>query len=262
MSERSGIVTLTTDFGHKDPYVGVMKGVILGVFPGAQIVDLCHEVAPQDVRDANFTILGSYRFFPRGTVHVVVVDPGVGSSRRILCAEAHGMIFLAPDNGVLTGIIDSASEVREVSEESLFRSGSVSNTFHGRDIFAPVAAHLGRGHDAGDVGPKVSDFCVLEHPAPVRDEGGALVGTIIHQDTFGNLITNIREEDIESLDPERRVVSFRSKEIGNLVASYSAVEPGAPLVIIDSYGFLEIALNSGNAAKHFNAVCGDAVRVG
>lgn len=262
MSARSGVVTLLTDFGHKDPYVGIMKGVILGLAPEVRIVDLTHDIDPQDVTEANFALQGSFPYFPKGTVHVVVVDPGVGSRRRIVCAEAHGSYFIAPDNGVLTDIFTADDVVRGVTEESLFRGGELSQTFHGRDIFAPVAAHLARGVDFARVGSPIDGMMRLDHPLAVVHQDGTIGGNVVHVDRFGNLITNVRGEALLALPEERRHVRMYGVEVGPPVTSYGAVSPGSPLAIVDSFGFLEIAVNGGSAEKHFNALRGDSVRVG
>ncbi|MBI4880648.1 MAG: SAM-dependent chlorinase/fluorinase [Planctomycetes bacterium] len=257
-----GIITLLTDFGLHEPYVGVMKGVILGICPEACIVDLTHQVEAREVMEANFALHGAFPYFPAGTIHVVVVDPGVGSSRRILCARSRGMTFLAPDNGVLTGVFQPGDEIRAVTNGRMFLGGPISHTFHGRDIFAPVAARLLAGARFADVGGPVSDPVTLDLPQPVRQRSGSLMGTIIHIDQFGNLISNIRKHDVEALPENARVVSFRGQEIGRLVESYASVERGAPLAIVDSFGFLEIAVNSGSAAKHFNGARGDPLHLG
>ncbi len=262
MSARSGIVTLLTDFGHRDPYVGIMKGVVLSLRPSVQLVDLTHEVAPQDVTEAGFALCGSFPYFPPGTVHVVVVDPGVGTRRRIVCASAHGSIFLAPDNGVLTEVCAAADAVHEVTDSALFRDGELSQTFHGRDIFAPVAARLAGGLEVAAVGPAIDDPVRLDHPTPTVQPGGAICGAVVHVDRFGNLITNVRADQLDALPEDRRQVRILGVEVGTPVSSYGAVSPGAPLAIVDSYGFLEVAVNGGSAEKHFNALRGDSVRVG
>ena len=256
------LLTLLTDFGHRDPYVGVMKGVILGIAADARIVDLTHEISPQDVAEANFALHGAWPYFPPETVHVVVVDPGVGSKRRILAARSHGMTFLAPDNGALTGILEPAATIHEVADENLFRGGEVSNTFHGRDIFAPVAARLAAGLPIEQVGPAVTDPMTLERPAPQPTADGGLVGAVIHVDSFGNLISNIRGKDVAALPSSARSVNFRRTELGPPVNSYASVDIGNPLAIIESFGFLEIAINGGSAERHFNASVGDPLRVG
>lgn len=255
----SGVVSLLSDFGHRDPYVGVMKGVLLGMWPDARLVDLTHEVGAQDVSSANFALLGSWPYFPEGTIHVVVVDPGVGSHRRILCVRSKGHVFIAPDNGVLTGVVEDADLIHAVENEELYRPGTVSNTFHGRDIFAPVAARVGAGLPLSAVGPRVTDPVTLVRIGPTRAEDGSIVGTVVHVDTFGNLITNLREEDIDSAASLK--VTFRGVDLGAPVRSYAAVPPGTPLAIMDSFGALEVAINRGSAEHHFNGSIGDCVRI-
>ena len=261
MSEPCGIITLLTDFGLLDPYVGVMKGAILRVCPAVRIIDLTHEIPAQQVVEANFALRGSYAYFPEGTVHVVVVDPGVGSDRRVICARAGKMTFLAPNNGVLMGIVNADDEVREVTNSDLFLSGAISTTFHGRDIFAPVAAHLASGTAFELVGGSIRDLVRLDLAEPQLHDEETILGQVIHVDRFGNLITNIREQDLLDLPGGAATVSFRGQEIGCLVDSYAAVPTGAPLAVVDSFGFLEVAVNSGNAAHHFNANLGDRVKV-
>ncbi|MFH0945658.1 MAG: SAM-dependent chlorinase/fluorinase [Planctomycetota bacterium] len=261
MTSPSGIITLLTDFGLMDPYVGVMKGAILGVFGQARIVDLTHEIPAQQVAEANFALRGSFAHFPQGTVHVVVVDPGVGSDRRIVCACSEGMTFLAPNNGVLTGIVRRGDPVFEVVNRELFLGGSISQTFHGRDVLAPVAAHLASGTPPEQVGPAFSDLLRLDLPEPSHADPDTILGQVIHVDRFGNLITNIRVEDLLELEEETVSVTFRGQEIGQPVDSYAAVPTGATLAVVDSFGFLEIAVNRGSASNHFNATRGDRLKV-
>src|SRR5262245_41541017 len=172
------IITLTTDFGLSDPFVGIMKGVILGIAPNAQLVDISHDVDSFDILEAAFLIQSAYRYFPHGTVHVVVVDPGVGSTRRPIAAVSHGQRFVAPDNGVLSTVFDS--EVYHIKNHSMFLN-SVSKTFHGRDIFAPVAANLAQGTPIDSVGPRILDFIKKPLPRP-RREGNKLVGAVLRID--------------------------------------------------------------------------------
>lgn len=256
----SPIITLLTDFGSQDPYVGVMKGVILGLHPAARIVDLTHEVGAQNIRGANFALRGSYSHFPAGTIHVVVVDPGVGSQRRILAVKSEGQVFLAPDNGVLTGVA-LRGEVREITNRAWFKAGPISRTFHGRDIFAPVAARLARGEPFEELGNAVGDPQLLEQPEPVRRADGVLLGKIIHVDSFGNLITNIRESLLASIASRVASVEMNSYLLEPPKDSYASVKQGQPLTIVDSFDFLEIAVRGGSAARHFNASVGDEVRV-
>lgn len=256
------VYTLLTDFGHKDPYVGVMKGVLLGLDPSARIVDLTHEVGAQNLREANFALHGAWPYFPAGTIHVVVVDPGVGSERRILAARFRDQTFLAPDNGVLTGIIDAPGVVlRSVENAALFRPGPISRTFHGRDIFAPVAAHLGSGVAFEELGQAITDPQRLDLPCCTSRADGSLSGRIAHVDAFGNLITNVKEETLRAVGREIVSIELLGRRLTKPRDSYAAVEPGQPLSIIDSFDYLEIAVRGGSAASHFNAGVGDEVRI-
>jgi S-adenosyl-L-methionine hydrolase (adenosine-forming) len=257
------VVTLLTDFGHKDPYVGVMKGVILGIAADARIVDVTHEVGAQNLREANFALHGAWHYFPAGSVHLVVVDPGVGSERRILAVAYGGHLFLAPDNGVLSGICDAAgAESRVVTAQRFFRAGKISRTFHGRDIFAPVAAHLAAGRARFDeLGEMISDPIRLEMPEPALRQDGALAGRVAHVDAFGNLITNVRESMLGGSGRAIASVELLGHRLEAPRESYASVAPGQPLTIIDSFDYLEIAVRGGSAAAHFNARVGDEVRV-
>lgn len=256
------VFTLLTDFGCKDPYVGVMKGVILGICADARIVDLTHEVGAQNLREANFALHGSWPYFATGTIHVVVVDPGVGSQRRILAARSEGHVFLGPDNGVLTGIVDApGAEVRVVDNPSWYRRGPISRTFHGRDIFAPVAARLGAGGSFSEIGAIVADPILLERSEPQRRADGCLIGRIAHVDAFGNLISNIKEATLRSEGREVVAIELLGHSLPAPKDSYASVGPGQPLAIVDSFDYLEIAVRGGSAARHFNAGVGDEVRV-
>jgi len=186
------IVTLLTDFGTADYFVGAMKGALLSVNPRAQVVDITHEIPPQDIEAGAFTLLAAFEAFPAGTVHVAVVDPGVGSMRRAVVVEGGGHIFVGPDNGVFGHVYERVAPFRvfHVTNEKYFRP-RVSETFHGRDVFAPVAGALAGGVRAEELGPSVEDFVRLPFARPSRDAEGALVASIIHVDRFGNCVTNI-----------------------------------------------------------------------
>ena len=252
----SGIITLTTDFGYRDPYVGTMKGVILNIHPGVTIVDLTHGISPHSVLEACFVIRNTSSFFPEGTLHVCVVDPGVGGSRRILYVERGGHRFLAPDNGILTGIVDSARTIRAIDNRDLFLE-KVSATFHGRDIFSPLAARICAGIEPEKIGPIINDPVLLEWPEP--DVGRESVeGTVIYVDVFGNLVSNIAEAHVLPFLPGGRVF-LKGDEIGTPRKSYEEIEKGTPLAIINSFGLLEIAVREDSAARRFNAGTGDEV---
>ena len=262
------IITLITEFGVEDEYVGVMKGVMLSINSAANIVDITNHIEPQDLIHAAYIIKHSFRYFPEGTVHVVVVDPGVGSERSIIALEVKGHIFLAPDNGVLTFLMDRpdiGSIVRV--ENTRYFLKSVSRTFHGRDIFAPVAAHLSNRVEIKALGTPISKINLkklfVEHAS--ISNNGELVGAVVFIDGFGNLITNI---DAKNLDKfcnfcKKEKLEFRigEKKIIGLSKTYENVLPQSPVAIIGSRGYLEIAVNCGNARRYFMADRWDKVTV-
>jgi hypothetical protein len=261
------VISLLTDFGLSDAYVGIMKGVIFSKAPDAKIVDISHQISPHNLVQAAFLINSAYRYFPKGTVHVVVVDPSVGSDRTIIALKAAGFFFLAPDNGVLTPILEKESIDRSVKVENRrYFLETVSRTFHGRDIFAPVAAHLFSGGDINELGPSIPLNALghLSLPKPEISRTGELIGIVIDIDRFGNLITNIDEgliqEFCEKNGPEL-TVRIGQIRISGLRASYAGVSPGAALAIIGSRGTLEISINRGSAMESFSAVPGAMVKV-
>jgi S-adenosylmethionine hydrolase len=261
-------ISLLTDFGLADPYVGIMKGVILSVNPSARIVDITHDVPPQDILEASYLIRSAYSYFPLGTVHVVIVDPGVGSDRSIVCMELNGYRFLAPDNGVLSQIFSEGDIERAVYVENAdYFLKSISHTFHGRDIFSPVAAHLSMGLDMGVFGTNASpnDLERLRLPQPERINEKTLAGTVMSIDRFGNLVTNIRQLDISTLlersKKEKIEVHIGNQRILGLSKSYDAVLPRQSLVLLGSRGFLEISVNCGSAKDVMDARKGDRVKI-
>lgn len=259
--KRSGVITLTTDFGSSDWYVGAMKGVILGINPRAEIVDLTHGVGRGDIMSAGFTLRSSYGYFPCGTVHAVVVDPGVGSERKIICTEWQGYVFIAPDNGVLWFCLGEAAlrVARTVVRRSL-RLERVSSTFHGRDIIAPAAAHLSKGLPVRRLGPPAGECVRLDFPAPDERKGG-LLAEVIHVDHFGNLTTNVSEASPVLREPSGVSVTIRGKTISGISGSYQAVPAGRLLALCGSSGFLEIAVNGGSAAGKLGARRGTPLTV-
>ena len=260
------IITLTTDFGVDDEYVGVMKGVILSINPAAIIVDITHHIKPQDLIQTAYTIKCSYKYFTKGSIHIVVVDPGVGSDRAILAVEMMGYVFLAPDNGVLSLVMDEGNidSIVRIDNSNYFLD-SVGRTFHGRDIFAPVGAHISMGVEIKELGTLIDqkDLVYLDVQKPHISGEGELVGTIVSVDRFGNLITDIEFESIEKFcKPDRELQIIIGKiRITGLSKSYESVKPQTPLAIIGSRGYLEIAVNSGSAGRSFVADKGDTVRL-
>ncbi len=259
--KRRAVISLLTDFGLQDAYVGAMKGVLARLAPEALVVDICHEIPPQDILRAGVVWAAAVPYFPRGTVHVAVVDPGVGTRRKILAVEARGCVFLAPDNGIL-GYVLRRGEVRgvyEVRRRSLFLS-PVSRTFHGRDIFAPVAAALARGLPASGLGPpcRPAAWGVLPRTRARWQAGRRWLeerGEILTFDRFGNAMTNLK------VRPGFRIERFRvgSIEIRRLSRAYGDALPGAPLLCQGSSGYLEVAVNRGSAERELSLKRGQTV---
>lgn len=261
------IITLITDFGLVDEFAGVMKGVILGRAPAARIVDISHGVPRHDVFRAALTLHSAYAFFPPGSIHLIVVDPGVGSDRRIVLLKADGHFFLAPDNGILSLVLEAGPfEAAYAVQCEQFYLSPISSTFHGRDIMAPVAAHLATGLEPADVGPSVlrGSLVTLQIAgASVDRESQKITGRVITVDSFGNLQTNIKAAIVENLFKEedlgRIVVTIKNTIIAGIKETYAQMGAGEILAVINSRGYLEIAVNRGNAAFSLGADIGDAV---
>jgi S-adenosyl-L-methionine hydrolase (adenosine-forming) len=256
MQHRS-IITLTTDFGTRDPFAGIIKGVIAGINPDAAVIDLTHAVAPQNVREGAFILSISKPYFPKGTVHVTVVDPGVGGQRRAIAADIGDCFFVGPDNGVLSWVLGDAKRavIRQIANPEYIRH-PVSATFHGRDIFAPAAAYLSAGVPIGDLGPAVDDPVMFPFPR-ARERDREIRGEILYIDRFGNLITNIRPEDPDGV----REISIGDKTIGGLSENYGQGGGREVIALVGSTDFIEIAVNLGSAADEIGASVGDEVRV-
>ena len=265
------IITLTTDFGTEDEYAGLMKAAVLSIDATASIVDLTHGIDPQDVVQAAFMIESAFAYFPKGTIHIVVVDPGVGTSRAVIGAEISGYFFIAPDNGIL-GLVLAGGDPKSIVklENSTYFLEHSSSTFHGRDIMAPAAAHLGSGVPLSRMGPSigVSDLVVINDMHAKAGPGGKINGRIIAIDRFGNLITNINVDQLQSagyLVPDKaarlRVVLDSRHEV-KLLTCYADAAPNYPLALTGSRGYLEIAVNGGSAQSLFAAEKGNSVQVG
>lgn len=247
------IITLTTDFGLNDHFVGTIKGVILNIVPDANIVDICHSVQAFDVLDGALTIAQSYSYFPSGTVHLVVVDPGVGTARRPILVTSERHHFVAPDNGVLSLVYgrEERLHIRHVSAEHYYLQ-PVSNTFHARDIFSPVAAWLAKGVDPEKFGDEITDFVRFNAPKPKAVDGNTLRGVVLKVDRFGNLVTNITPADAPMLFAAERApfkILVGKHEITEIHSNYSEGTPGEVFGILGSTGYLEIAADRGSAAK-------------
>jgi S-adenosyl-L-methionine hydrolase (adenosine-forming) len=247
------LITLTTDFGLNEHYVGAMKGVIYSIHPSAVVVDITHGVQSFDILDGAIAISQAYSYFPKDTIHVVVVDPGVGSARRPILVSAGTHFFLAPDNGVLSLVYqrEERPQVRHVAAEHYFHV-PVSNTFHGRDVFAPVAAYLSKGVDTAKFGEEITDYVRFAAPRPKAAGPNAWKGVVLKSDKFGNLITNITPQDIPQLfgnPPQSFKLTVGKAEITKLGASYSDGAPGELFALLGSTGFLEISANKGAASR-------------
>jgi S-adenosylmethionine hydrolase len=274
----SSIITLTTDFGYDDAYVAALKGAILSTNPEANIIDISHSVEPQNILQAAFILGIAYRYFPKQTIHVAVVDPGVGSERQGLILKTPSALFVAPDNGILSYIIDDLflAESRSLTEhthglkEIVFKTGleavtitdprfwrhPVSSTFHGRDIFAPVAAGLSLGISLYEFGEKVRSLYVLSIPKPTVEPDGSLVGLILHIDHFGTLITNIKNSELPGKDVLVEVAGHRIQGISDYYAQNEGI-----LAILGSSGYLEVSLRDGSACDFLGTLVGDEIRV-
>ena len=251
------IITLTTDFGTRDWFVGTMKGVILSIAPRATVVDITHEISPGDIRSGAFALAAGFRFFPKGTVHVAVVDPGVGSTRKAIVVRTANYHFVGPDNGVLSFALakEKIKSVHRLENADYFLH-PVSRTFHGRDIFAPVAAHLARGLPLRKLGPAQKDLVRLPWPE-LRVKRGRIGGEVIFIDGFGNAITNIENA---SLKPHsHQDVFIGRRRLCQVQAFYQSVPPGRAAAVPGATGFMEIAVNGGSAAKRFRLKVGGEV---
>jgi S-adenosylmethionine hydrolase len=272
----SAIITLTTDFGLSDAYVASMKGVILGINHEVKLVDVCHSVRPQDILQGAFVLNTVFEYFPEGTIHLVVIDPGVGTERKAIILRTPAAYFVAPDNGVLSYIIEHFSgksaevstgrkkvklkpplEAYTITNPRFWRP-AVSSTFHGRDIFAPVVAWLSLGYQPAQLGDRITSVNSLPLLHPQRRPDGSLVGHIIHIDIFGNLVTNIRAEDLPE-EKESVTINAGGHSIQGLSLTYAERE--GLLALIGSSGYLEVSLNRGSAAHFLNADTGSEVFV-
>jgi len=260
----NAIITLTTDYGTNDHLVGTLKGVILKINPDVTIVDITHGVAPFDLLDGALAIGSAYAYFPPKTIHIVVVDPGVGTERRPLLVSADNQYFVAPDNGVLSLIYEQSSAVvvRHANAEHYYLQ-PVSNTFHGRDIFAPVAAWLSKGWQTGGMGEEIQDYKKFALPRP-KAADGVTKGVVLRVDSFGNLITNFRSEDLPEESAKSGEVNLQvgTQAVKRLVETFARGQNGEAVAYIGSSGYVEIAVNKGSAAKTLGIARGAAVVLG
>lgn len=258
METRSNIIALLTDFGTTDYFVGAMKGAILSINKRANIVDITHEVPSQNILSASFTLRACYRDFPKRTIFVAVVDPGVGSNRRAILVETEDYFFIAPDNGLLSFIFDEATDFRvfELENEKFFKH-PISRTFHGRDIFAPVAAHLSNGVKTNEFGNETQEFVRFEESKPRKVSDEEIEAEIIHIDRFGNLIINLTQNDL----PENFTLEINGKKIEKMQNFFAETDDGELFMILGSAGFLEVAAFQSSAANNLSAKIGQKVTI-
>lgn len=255
------IITLTTDFGLQDHYVSAMKAVILGISPEVRLIDVSHDIPAQDIMAGAWVIRNSAFLFPKNTVHLVVVDPGVGTSRYPICLKIRDQFFVGPDNGLFSLLYDEFEyEAYKLNKRSFWRD-DVSKTFHGRDIFAPVAAHISKGIPLKELGDPVTDLVTYHWAVPIADKDG-LQGWVVHIDRFGNLITNISEQLIkEHIGKSKLKIYIGNTMIKKLVKTFGDVEDGDPAAFIGSSGMLEIGINKGNASRLLNVDKGAQISI-
>ncbi len=255
------LITLTTDFGTRDPYVAAMKGLIYSIERKLCVVDLTHEIPPQSVVDGALFLAGAVPHFPKGTIHVAVVDPGVGTERHPIALRAGGQIIVCPDNGLASLFLrDNCLQEARIITNPEFMAATISATFHGRDIFAPAAAHLARGEPFGKLGEELDTVVTLDIQRPQGDTSRGIQGKIVHIDRFGNCITNIHASTLAGASP----ASIRAgrHRLHGLKRTYGDVAPGKPVALLGSAGYLEIAVNGGNANAALSLGKGDDVFIG
>lgn len=253
------IITMLTDFGYRDGYVGVMKGVIAGICPAAQMIDVTHNIPAQNLAAARFTLLNTYTYFPDGTIHLVVVDPGVGTDRRAIALSINQHYFVGPDNGVLSGCLDRGSDLQAaaLTNPTYWRTPAPSHTFHGRDIFAAAAAHLAAGIPLHQLGEAIAPATLLRMPIPpCRRLPGGTLGSIQHVDHFGNIITTLPAPELATAS--HVLIGAVEVPIGQ---TYGEVEIGYAIALGGSHGWVEIAVNGSNAQVRFQVGIGDEVRL-
>jgi len=255
------IITLTTDFGFRDPYVAEIKAVILSISPNARIVDVTHEVERFNIRMAAYALACAAPYFPKGTVHLAIVDPGVGTRRRAILIQTRDGSFIGPDNGVLVLAArnQGVEHVFEITNRK-FTLPKISNTFHGRDIFSPVAAHLINGTKPEEFGPEIQKISTVRFTSVIRRKN-MLLGEVLHIDGFGNIITNIGKKELDQMNLKEVVnVKFKSTKLGlKFCRAYAEVSKREALAIVGSHNFLEISVNQGNAARKFKVKAGDKI---
>lgn len=258
---RNPLITFTTDFGTSDHFVATMKAVVLGIAPQARIIDITHEVTAFEVVEAAYTLAQAYPYFPKKTIHVVVVDPGVGSTRRPILAEMGGHFFVAPDNGALSLVFSrEKAKVRHITNEK-FMLHPVSRTFHGRDVFSPVAAHLAAGVAPAKFGKLIEDHLRLTLDKPNRSGKRSWTGTVLKVDRFGNLITNFHIDEFPQITARPFDLNIGLEKINRLALTFTECDPGEAFAIVGSSGYIEVAVNQGSAARALGCGAGSPVEL-
>ncbi|MFC1538403.1 S-adenosyl-l-methionine hydroxide adenosyltransferase family protein [Candidatus Latescibacterota bacterium] len=260
--QANNIITYTTDFGTSDPYAGIMKGIVLSINPKACQIDITHEILSHDIIHASFIIANAYHHFPKGTIHVAVVDPGVGGERKNIAVLTKNYFFVGPDNGIFSNVLSNEFiiEVREIKNLPFIKK-TISSTFHGRDVYAPCAGHISAGKKFTDIGPLVDNVKYLDYPK-VKEGKTSLTGEIVFIDSFGNMITNISEHMFKSFTRGNSFeIYFASERFDKISKFYSEIPRGKPLALIGSTGYLEISMNGGNASSYFMTSVGASLTV-
>jgi hypothetical protein len=256
---KNPIIALLTDFGYKDEYVGVLKAVLLKINPNVKIIDICHEIPAQDIIWAGILLKNSYYFFPEGTIFLCVVDPGVGTKRKIIIVKTKNYYFISPDNGLLTEVLKREKSVKivEVKNKKYFLK-EISSTFHGRDIMAPVAGYLSKRIKLSNFGEEIKKIKKIYFPKPIKKDKD-LIGEIIHIDNFGNLVTNISKNDLKNIKITK--IKIKNKSIFKINKSYAGTKKGELLAIWGSRNLLEISMNQESAEKSLKAKKRDKVKI-
>lgn len=250
------MITLLTDFGTKDGYAGIIKGVIFGINPKVTIIDITHAISAQNIKEAAFILKASYSYFPKGTIHVAIVDPGVGSNRKTILVQTKKYYFVCPDNGLLTYVLneEKVEKIIELTNKKYFLK-EISNTFHGRDIFAPVSAHLSKGVKITEFGKPIHSIIKFKESNPIikRTKSGVVIAVkIIHVDHFGNLVTNVTKKSLDGISNKEKITfKIGTGSVNGISKSYSDVSKNKPLAIWGSSGFLEISVREGSAYHQF-----------
>ena len=258
----NGVITFITDFGTKDVYAGILKGIVLSINPDARIVDITHEIPSHDIMNASFMLASAYHYFPVGTIHVVIVDPGVGGGRKNIAVRTERYFFVGPDNGLFSLVLsrEKALEIREITTAP-FIFDTISSTFHGRDVYAPCAGHLSSGKRFNSIGPELREIVTLSYPE-VERKGHTLTGEVVSIDSFGNMVTNISEDIFRNFTSGSRFeVYFATERFQAVSSRYTDAPLGSSLVLFGSSGYLEISMNGGSAAGYFITSTGSTVTV-